>query len=139
MAPPNLSGRVALVTGASRGIGRGVALQLGEAGAVVYITGRNRNGDLDRTRQEVKDRGAEDAVAVQTDHAVDSDVEALFARIKRERQGKLDIVVNNAYAGVSALMGAEGSKFYETPPELWDDINNVGLRNHYLCTVYASR
>ena len=68
MAPPSLDGRVALVTGASRGIGRGIALQLGESGATVYITGRSA-ANLQRTRDEVKARGARDAIAVVMDHA----------------------------------------------------------------------
>jgi len=135
---PSLAGRVALVTGASRGIGRGIALQLGEAGATVYITGR-KESDLLKTCDEVKGRGAHDAIAVVMDHAKDEDVECLFERIKREQNGKLDICVNNAYAGVSAIMESSGKKFYETPVGIWDQINGVGLRNHYLCTVYASR
>ena len=135
---PSLTGRVALVTGASRGIGRGIALQLGEAGATVYITGRKAS-DLHKTCDEVKARGADDAIAVVMDHAKDDDVEGLFERIKREQNGKLDICVNNAYAGVSAIMESSGKKFYDTPVGIWDQINGVGLRNHYLCTVYASR
>ena len=99
---PSLGGRVALVTGASRGIGRGIALQLGEAGATVYITGRKAS-DLQKTCDEVKARGAHDAIAVVMDHAKDDEVEGLFERIKREQNGKLDICVNNAYAGVSAI------------------------------------
>ncbi len=135
---PSLAGRVALVTGASRGVGRGIALQLGEAGATVYITGR-KAADLEKTCQEVKARGAERAIAVVMDHAKDADVSELFDRIKREQNGKLDILVNNAYAGVNAILTSSGKKFYDCPPEIWDDINNVGLRNHYICTVHASR
>jgi dehydrogenase/reductase SDR family protein 1 len=66
-----LSGRVALVTGASRGIGRGVALQLGEAGATVYVTGRNAK-DLERTCQEIRERGGKPH-AVVVDHAKERD------------------------------------------------------------------
>ena len=71
--PPSLDGRVALVTGASRGIGRGIALQLGESGATVYITGRSA-ANLQRTRDEVKARGARDAIAVVMDHAKEQNV-----------------------------------------------------------------
>ena len=134
---PSLAGQVALVTGASRGVGRGVALQLGEAGATVYITGRSAD-DLQRTRKEVMLRGAADAIAVIMDHSNDDEVEALFERIRKE-QDRLDICVNNAYAGVNAILDNIGKKFYETPVDMWDMMNNVGLRNHYLCTVYASR
>ena len=136
---PSLSGRISLVTGGSRGIGRGIALQLGEAGATVYITGR-KAADLQKTCDEVKARGAKEAIAVVMDHAKDDEVEALFERIKKEQGGQLDICVNNAYAGVSAITESIGKKFYETPAVgIWDSINGVGLRNHYLCTVFASR
>ena len=67
---PSLDGRVALVTGASRGIGRGIALQLGETGATVYITGRSAS-NLQKTCDEVKARGARDAISVVMDHAKD--------------------------------------------------------------------
>ena len=134
----SLSGKVCLVTGASRGIGRGIALQLGEAGATVYITGRKAS-DLQRTCDEVKARGAHNAIPVVMDHGKDDEVEALFERIKKEQGGQLDICVNNAYAGVNAIAASSGKKFYDTPPGIWDQINGVGLRNHYICTVYASR
>ena len=134
----SLSGKVSLVTGASRGIGRGIALQLGEAGATVYITGRNAS-DLQRTCAEVKARGAHNAIPVVMDHSKDDEVEALFERIKKEQGGQLDICVNNAYAAVNAIAANSDKKFYETPLGIWDQINGVGLRNHYLCTVYASR
>ena len=65
---PSLAGQIALVTGASRGVGRGIALQLGEAGATVYITGRNAD-DLQRTCKEVVIRGAADAIAIVMDHS----------------------------------------------------------------------
>jgi dehydrogenase/reductase SDR family protein 1 len=134
---PKLVGCVALVTGASRGIGRGIALQLGEAGATVYLTGR-KAADLEKTCKEVQGRGG-NAISVVMDHGNDTDVENLFERIKKEQHGKLDICVNNAYAGVNAIMRSAGKKFYDTEPQIWDEINGVGLRGHYLCTVFASR
>ncbi|KRY51663.1 Alpha-1,3/1,6-mannosyltransferase ALG2, partial [Trichinella britovi] len=85
-----LSGRVALVTGASRGIGRGVALQLGEAGATVYITSNEF---------QVNGRGGK-AIAVYCDHSKDEEIKALFQRIEEEQNGQLDILVNNAYSGI---------------------------------------
>ena len=135
---PSLAGQVALVTGASRGVGRGVALQLGEAGATVYITGRSAD-DLQRTRKEVMLRGAADAIAVIMDHSNDDEVEALFERIRKEQDGRLDICVNNAYAGINSIVESSGKKFYEQPVGIWDELNGVGLRGHYLCTVFASR
>lgn len=133
----SLSGWVCLVTGASRGIGRGIALQLSEAGATVYITGRQEK-TLKQTAAEVKERGG-NCVPVICDSSKDEDIEELFEQIKREQNGRLDILVNNAYAGVQVIFDNMGKKFWETDPSMWDTINNTGLRGHYFCTVYASR
>ena len=74
------------------------------------------------------------------DHSNDVEVAGLFERIKEENNGKLDVLVNNAYAGVDMIAKNSGKKFYiEDPSKQWDCINGVGLRNHFLCTVYASR
>jgi len=135
---PSLQGKVCLVTGAARGIGRGIALQLGQAGATVYITGRTKK-NLDDCAEEIKARGGI-PVTVQMDHGVDSEVEKLFDQIKKEQNGKLDLLVNNAYAGVSTIFNNTGKKFWETEPvNTWDTINGVGLRGHYICTTLASR
>lgn len=138
-----LKGKVALVTGATRGIGRGIALQLGEAGALVYITGRtlkskNGMGSLEDTCAEIKNRGG-NCVPVQVDHEDDVAVAALFERIDAEQNGRLDILINNAYKAVDEIFQNLSTKFYEAKPEVWDVVNNVGLRNHYFCTVYAAR
>ncbi len=136
-----LPGHVAVVTGASRGIGRGIALQLGESkAAAVYITGRNR-ADLERTCDEVRSRGAENAIAVVVDHAKDAEVEGLFSRIAKEQNGRLDVLVNNAYSAGEMLFSETLAKpFWESDPaRTWDGCNNVGLRNHYLCTTHAAR
>ncbi|XP_069567432.1 dehydrogenase/reductase SDR family member 1 [Brachyistius frenatus] len=133
----SLSGWVCVVTGASRGIGRGIALQLSEAGATVYITGRQET-TLNQTAAQVKERGG-NCVPVICDSTKDSDIEGLFERIKREQNGRLDVLVNNAYAGVQAIFENMGIKFWETDPSFWDSINNTGLRGHYFFSVYASR
>ncbi|XP_069020508.1 dehydrogenase/reductase SDR family member 1 [Embiotoca jacksoni] len=133
----SLSGWVCVVTGASRGIGRGIALQLSEAGATVYITGRQET-TLNQTAAQVKERGG-NCVPVICDSTKDSDIEGLFERIKREQNGRLDVLVNNAYAGVQAIFENMGTKFWETDPSIWDSINNTGLRGHYFFSVYASR
>ena len=74
------------------------------------------------------------------DHSVDCEVEKLFQKINSEQSGKLDVLVNNAYAGVSTIFESAGKKFYDTDPvKTWDCINGVGLRGHYHCTVLASR
>merc|ERR1719384_99797 len=133
-----LSGRICVVTGASKGIGKGIAVQLGSAGATVYITGRSKD-KLQECAEEIKNRGGK-AVAVSVDHSNDEEVAKLFERIKDENDGRLDVLVNNAYAGVDMISRNNGKKFYvEEPDKQWDCINGVGLRNHFLCTVYASR
>jgi len=139
-----LAGKVCLVTGATRGIGKGIALQLGEAGAIVYITGRTLKASgkdttsLETTAAEITSRGGQ-CIPVQCDHGNMDDVEKLFERIKTEQHGQLDVLVNNAYSAVNRIMETQGQKFWEVSPDMWDDVNNVGLRNHYFCSVYGSR
>jgi NAD(P)-dependent dehydrogenase (short-subunit alcohol dehydrogenase family) len=101
-----LNNVVTLVTGASRGAGRGIALELGASGATVYVTGRsvggrpttdNVPGTIDETARGVTDRGGH-GIAVRCDHTSDADVELLFARIHGDH-GRLDILVNNVWGG----------------------------------------
>ena len=96
-----LQDQVAVVTGASRGVGKGVALALGEAGATVYITGRTVQegqapwpGTVGETAEQVSALGGH-SIAVACDHRDDAQVEAVFRRV-REEQGRLDILVNKA-------------------------------------------
>ncbi|GMS85462.1 hypothetical protein PENTCL1PPCAC_7637 [Pristionchus entomophagus] len=150
-ATPSLRGKITLVTGASRGIGRGIALQLGQAGATVYITGRQPSqslqsnceyGDalptLEKTKQDIEDRGGK-VILVYCDHSDSESIKALFERIDTENNGQLDILVNNAFSAVNDINNSGGKPFYELDPSLWDAVNNVGLRNHYYCAVYACR
>ncbi|XP_005666291.1 dehydrogenase/reductase SDR family member 1 isoform X1 [Sus scrofa] len=132
-----MQGQVCVVTGASRGIGRGIALQLCEAGATVYITGRHLD-TLQVTAQEAQSRGGR-CVPVVCDSSQESEVQSLFQQVAREQQGRLDVLVNNAYAGVQAIINNRKKAFWESPASVWDDVNNVGLRGHYLCSVYAAR
>ncbi|ESO00622.1 hypothetical protein HELRODRAFT_83027 [Helobdella robusta] len=141
----DLSGKVCLVTGASRGIGKGIALQLAKAGAIVYITGRTLDkksskdvGSLRDTAKEVEAQAGR-CIPVQCDHSKDSDIKNLFDRIEKEQNGQLDVLVNNAYSAVNVLAENRGKAFWEQPIGVWDDVNNVGLRNHYICTVYAAK
>jgi NAD(P)-dependent dehydrogenase (short-subunit alcohol dehydrogenase family) len=101
-----LKGKVALVAGATRGAGRGIAAMLGEAGATVYCTGRSTRGapspmgrpeTIDETAEQVTARGGV-GVAVRVDHTQQAEVEALVARIKAE-QGRLDVLVNDVWGG----------------------------------------
>ncbi|XP_068196371.1 dehydrogenase/reductase SDR family member 1 [Antennarius striatus] len=133
----SLSGWVCLVTGASRGIGKGIALQLSQAGATVYITGR-QEATLKQTATEMKERGGT-CIPVICDSTRDQDIEDLVEQIKRDQKGRLDVLVNNAYAGVQSIFDSLGKKFWEIDPSIWDSINNTGLRGHYFFSVYASR
>ncbi|XP_029440525.1 dehydrogenase/reductase SDR family member 1-like [Rhinatrema bivittatum] len=133
----SLSGKVCVVTGASRGIGKGIALQLSEAGATVYITGR-KEGTLVQAAQEVQSRGGK-CIPVVCDSTKDDDIQLLFERVRREQKGRLDILVNNAFAAVQTIIANQKKKFWEFPVTFWDDINNAGLRGHYICSVYAAR
>src|SRR5438105_8700347 len=97
---PNLAGKIAVVTGASRGVGRGVALGLGEAGATVYITGRTSQavagkpaGTIYQTANDITQLGGR-GMAIPCDHRSDEQVEAAFQQILAE-QGHIDILVNN--------------------------------------------
>ena len=137
-----LEGKIALVTGATRGLGKGIAVGLGEAGATVYITGRtlesNDNfGSLLETQSAVTAAGGI-CIPIQVDHSDDEQVRLVFDRIQDE-QGKLDLLVNNVYSGVQALTDASGKRFWECEPNFWDASNNVGLRSHYVASVFAAR
>lgn len=131
---------IAVVTGASRGIGKGVALALGAAGATVYVTGRTLRADdgpfgsIEETAEAVDAAGGA-GIAVQCDHAYDDQVAALFARVEREA-GRLDLLVNNATRLPCALAGEGG--FWERSLEL-ADMFDVGLRSAYVASWHAAR
>jgi dehydrogenase/reductase SDR family protein 1 len=132
-----LPGQIALVTGASRGVGKGIARGLGEAGATVYVTGRSTTagalpGTIGQTAAEVTELGGR-GIAVACDHADDTQVAALLQRIHAEH-GALDILVNNAFAVPDGtIVGA----FWELPIAQWDTMHTVGLRSHYVATWHA--
>jgi len=138
MPLPNLTGKVCLVTGASRGIGRGIAMQLAKSGATVYITGRKID-DLKKAADEMKGNGAKEVIPLQVDHSNEDQIKTLFEKIKSEKS-HLDVLVNNAYAAVNHITENMGKPFWEAEPAYsWDIVNNVGLRNHFICTTYAAR
>ena len=145
----SLNGRVAVVTGASRGVGKGVALGLGEAGATVYVTGRSLGptddprGSLNQTVAEIAALGGS-GMAVRCDHADDAQVAAVFDRVRTE-QGRLDILVNNVMATPqrSNLPAGKRSQwdlhpFWEVPIATWDAFHTVGLRSHYVASAFAA-
>jgi dehydrogenase/reductase SDR family member 1 len=137
-----LDGRVAVVTGASRGIGKGCALELGAAGATVYVTARSVSeddhplpGTIGATADEVTAAGGT-AVAVALDHRDDDAVEALFRRVLDEH-GRLDVLVNNAFIVTNEL--TSGKPFWEVPISNWDDMIDIGTRSAYVASVFAAR
>jgi NAD(P)-dependent dehydrogenase (short-subunit alcohol dehydrogenase family) len=146
----DLPDTVAVVTGASRGAGRGVALVLGERGATVYVTGRSVRGEPSRaggagtteeTAEALEQRGGR-GVAVRCDHTVDNDVAALFARVRSE-QGRLDLLVNNAWGGYERRPDREaapffGTPFWQQPLWRWEGMFTAGVRAHYLTASLAA-
>ncbi|WP_390342515.1 SDR family oxidoreductase [Variovorax boronicumulans] len=151
-----LAGRVAVVTGASRGGGRGIAQELGAAGATVYVTGRSTRarpadsygqllalselaalpGTIDDTADEVTRLGGH-GIAVACDHTKEDEVAALFARVERE-QGRLDLLVNNAWGGHESFTGVFEAPFWEHPLANWDSMFDRGVRNHLVASRCAA-
>ena len=137
----DLSGKVAVVTGSSRGIGKGIALALAAEGATVYATGRTVTpgsyplpGTVGETAEECTQRGGK-GIAVQVDHGDDDQVAALFDQVKRE-QGRLDILVNNAFALPEDL--TDPKPFWEKPLSNWQMID-VGVRSSFVASWHAAK
>ena len=137
----NLSGKVAIVTGASRGIGKGIACALAEQGATVYVTGRTVTagehplpGTLAETVAEVNARGGV-GIAAQMDLTSDDQIAAVFERIAKE-QGRLDILVNNALSIPDSMTQRVG--FWDKPLAEWE-IWDTGMRAAFICAWHAAR
>ena len=133
----SLKGKIAVVTGASRGIGKGIALALGERGCTVYVTGRSTGSGertIDTTARLVSEAGGEGR-AIRCDHGDDADIAAVFARIKRE-VGHVDYLVNNVYKVPDPP--AWGGGFWDHPIQIWDDQVGIGLRAHYVASWHAA-
>ncbi|MGV0714764.1 SDR family NAD(P)-dependent oxidoreductase [Mycolicibacterium sp. XJ662] len=131
---------VAVVTGASRGAGAGIAHALGSHGCTVYVTGRTETpgtsalaGTIHETAERVTAAGGQ-GIAVRVDHGDDEQVKALFEQIERQ-QGRVDILVNNAAIIRDEMMAR--TKFWEEPVNVMDTLH-VGLRSSYVATVYAA-
>jgi NAD(P)-dependent dehydrogenase (short-subunit alcohol dehydrogenase family) len=131
---------IAVVTGASRGAGRGIAIGLGSHGCTVYVTGRSEKpgqaafpGTIYETAEAVTAAGGK-GVAVRVDHGDDAQVKALFEQVERE-QGRLDILVNNAFATHEQL--AAPGNFWEKPLGVGDTLK-VGVRSSYVASYYAA-
>lgn len=151
-----LRGCVAVVTGASRGAGRGIAAELGAAGATVYVTGRSTRavpaaaygpllalsgmaqvpGCIEDTADEVSAFGGH-GIAVRCDHTHEDDVMQLFARVQQE-QGRLDLLVNNAWGGHESFDGVFDAPFWKHPLGHWDTMFDRGVRNHLVASRCAA-
>jgi NAD(P)-dependent dehydrogenase (short-subunit alcohol dehydrogenase family) len=136
----SLTGKIALVTGGSRGAGRAIAVELGRAGATVYVTGRSTKGNstqnfpgtIDDTAAHIEAAGGK-GVAIRCDHTIDAETEAVIEQI-REEQGKLDILINNVWGGHDLIVNP--GAFWELPLEIWDTMFTAGVRaqlatNHF--------
>jgi NAD(P)-dependent dehydrogenase (short-subunit alcohol dehydrogenase family) len=131
---------IAIVTGASRGAGRGIAIALGSHGCTVYVTGRSEKagdhalpGTIYETAEAVTKAGGK-GIAVRCDHADDAQVKALFDQVLA-KQGRVDILVNNAAAVYDEL--SMPGNFWEKPLKLVDMID-VGLRSSYVASWLAA-
>lgn len=153
---PSLSHCIAIVTGASRGAGRGIATELGAAGATVYVTGRSQRhlsatsyqqiqslsnleqlpGSIEQTAEDVTAAGGR-GIAVACDHTDETQVRVLFERVRAE-QGRLDVLVNNAWGGHETFDGIFKAPFWERPMSNWDAMMDRGVRNHLLASCHAA-
>jgi len=153
---PQLKGCVAVVTGASRGAGRGIAIELGAAGATVYVTGRSTRetpaqsygqlmtlselkqlpGSIDETAEEVTRAGGR-GIAIRCDHTREDEVAALLHQVEKD-EGRLDLLVNNAWGGHEHFDGIAQAPFWERSMVHWDTMFDRGVRNHLLASRRAA-
>jgi NAD(P)-dependent dehydrogenase (short-subunit alcohol dehydrogenase family) len=131
---------IALVTGASRGAGKGIALALAETGATVYVTGRTKHdgdselpGSIATTARQIDERGGR-GIAIACDHADDAQVEAAFAQVAADA-GRLDILVNNAFAIPDGIISRKPFWQKSLDQQL---VLDVGLRSTYVSSYYAA-
>ncbi|MGY3617173.1 SDR family NAD(P)-dependent oxidoreductase [Bradyrhizobium sp. USDA 10063] len=131
---------VALVTGGSRGVGKGVAIGLAEAGATVIVTARTRSsggsewpGSLDETISAIDEAGGK-GLGLLCDHSDDGSVRDVFDLIRRDH-GRLDVLVNNVFAAPNVM--PVNVPFWQIPTSLWDTLHRVGLRSHFVCSQFA--
>lgn len=139
-----LAGKIAVVAGATRGAGRAIAVKLGEAGALVYVTGRSVRGNpspigrpetIEETAEMVSAAGGT-GIPVRVDHTEEEQVRALFERIRDERDGQLDILVNDVWGG-EKLVEWDRS-FWEASLETGLFLLRQALHSHIITAYYAA-
>jgi NAD(P)-dependent dehydrogenase (short-subunit alcohol dehydrogenase family) len=129
----DLTGRVVMVTGASKGIGKGIALELGACGATVFVTARSADA-LDETAAEIGALGGT-GVSRPCDHTDDDQARALFDEVARD-YGTLDVLVNNASPDFSGMVG---HRFWDISFDALDACLDVGPRSAYVASALAAR
>jgi NAD(P)-dependent dehydrogenase (short-subunit alcohol dehydrogenase family) len=148
-----LEGKVAVVAGASRGAGRGIALALGEAGATVYVAARTVRGGprpsdgapgtIEETAEELTSRGGR-GIAVRTDCTELADMAALFERVQKE-QGRLDVLANSVWGGAEGFKSVEEWQeswkrpFWEQPFDQWKEMIVAGPIAYFVTSCHAAR
>jgi len=140
---PDLSGKVAVVAGATRGAGRGIAHELGAGGATVYVTGRTtRTARSDMDRAETIEETAElvtsaggRGIAVRVDHSLPGEVESLFARVAAEQDGRLDVLVNDVWGGDP--LTEWGTPFWELDLAKATKMLNQAVLTHLITSRYG--
>jgi NAD(P)-dependent dehydrogenase (short-subunit alcohol dehydrogenase family) len=139
-----LIGKIAVVAGATRGAGRGIAAALGEAGATVYCTGRSMRGqpsDLNRKETieetaELVTAGGGRGIPIRVDHSDPQQVQLLFERIQDEQSGQLDIVVNDIWGGEKLTKW--GTPFWEYPLTNGLLMQDRAIKTHLITSYYAA-
>lgn len=148
----DLQGKIALITGGSRGAGRGIAIALGKAGATVYITGRSKDGKstsgysfdtLEQTVRMVSNGAGVKCVAIKCDHTNEDEVRQMVDQVIEE-EGKIDILINNVWGGYEGKNGEIDissdpfeNNFWEQPQWRWDRMFDTGVRAHFITSKYV--
>ncbi|HET7579675.1 MAG TPA: SDR family oxidoreductase [Bacillales bacterium] len=138
-----LEGKVAVVAGATRGAGRGIAVSLGEAGATVYCTGRstrekpspmNRPETIEETAEMVTAQGGV-GIPVRVDHSIEDEVKALFERVQEEQNGQLDVLVNDIWGSESNIHW--GKAFWEDDVQNTIQVQETAVHTHMITSRYG--
>jgi len=142
---PQLKNKVFLVTGASRGIGKGIAKVLGQTRAIVYITGRSKKGvkqaeglpgNIVEAAELINKMGGK-GIPIYCDHTNDNDVKKLFSRIRKD-SGRLDLLVNNVWGGYEGHDSTFNSPFWKQPMRRWHGMFEAGVRAHFTASRFAA-